>query len=112
MSVLQKETTVIKSIESIRASQVVSMTRRIPSFLIDQVEDGLNTIWNSTSPSDILTELGTSAVEIFKLNEDLVTFLATQCAGTDYESDVNRLIAKMQAIPANTKNADGTITLD
>lgn len=88
--------------------------RQILEMLVNQWNHSYDSLWSTRGDITVaqkLEALGTSAAELFASSEALTIFIITQCTGKrpDIISDIT---AKVNAIPAHTTHADGTITLN
>ena len=81
------------------------------SSLVDNLLTGLDVIWASESPSAVLAEIGTDAVELFAISRDVATFLIPQLTGKrdDSITAINTAFSRMKPY---TEHADGTVTIN
>lgn len=95
-----------------RANRVKNIASQTTTLLLTNTLNGLSTIWDATSPADVLEELGTDAVESFELSRSLVAYLVSVLSGTDRQGELDVILAKVATIPACTEHPDGTVTID
>lgn len=93
------------------ASEVKTTPSSICSSMIFKWTAGWDKLWESPDPSAVLAELGTDAAEIFQLNDEIITFMASTLAGRR-QAELDVLMAKVAAKPATTIHPDGTVTID
>ena len=111
MSLLSPTTNTPPSAAAQAAVDVKATPSSICSSIIFKWTAGWDRIWESPDPSAVLAELGTDAAEIFQLNDEIITFMASTLAGRR-QAELDVLLAKVAAKPATTTHPDGTVTID
>ena len=94
-----------------KVADLLSSSKTQADRLIKTWERGFSQIWDDEDPAAVLAELGTDAAEMFLLSGATVQFLAAILAASRPE-DLARILAKVEAMPSFTVNANGTVTLD
>lgn len=87
-----------------RANRARALPRTILHRLLRTWGDGLDLIWNTPNPAEVLAALGTNAGELFRRSAELRAFLESQKAGCTN-------IPQSARIKATVINPDGTVTL-
>ena len=95
-----------------KARQVELSIHTYAAGSVRQVTRGLDNIWAAQFPADVLAALGTGAAKVFDLNNQTIAFLVGALSGTDYQPELDAIQARLDAIPAYTTHADGSITID
>lgn len=112
MSLPTQPTIIQPSVGERGADQVRRLAHQSAKRMLRDVNQGLNAIWGSSDVASVLSELGAEAAEVFELNNNTITFLATNLAGTGYQAEVDAILAQVAELPPFTINGDGTVTLD
>lgn len=100
------------------ASQQVEQLRRGPSQIVTQLVQGwersFDLTWSNqhgVTPAERFELLGKDAAELFDSSAAFVGFLVPLLTGKD-DATVARITSKVAKMPAITKHADGTVTID
>ena len=112
MSVLETTTTTPPTPAEKRAARLRESMPQTAKVLVAYWEENFDTLWGSPDVAATLVELGADAAEMFDLSSKYLTFLAGFMGGTPLQPELDRLLAKVAALPAYTIQPDGTVTLD
>ncbi|WP_346189767.1 hypothetical protein [Rubritalea halochordaticola] len=112
MSVLETTTMTPPTPAEKRAARLRESMPQTAKVLVAYWEENFDTLWGSPDVAATLVELGADAAEMFDLSSKYVTFLAGFMGGTPLQPELDRLLAKVAALPAYTIQPDGTVTLD
>lgn len=111
MSILNPTAVVQPSRITQKVQNIVSSSKTQADKLIKTWEKSFSQIWDDEDPAAVLAELGTDAAEMFLLSGATVEFLGAILAASRPD-DLGRILAKVEAMPSFTVNANGTVTLD
>ena len=101
----------IAAMASRNSQAAKNLTLHSVDTLTENLLSGLNVIWESESPSAVLAEIGTDAVELFALSRDTATFLLPQLTGKR-DAAVAEINAAFGRMKPYTEHADGTVTVN
>ena len=85
-------------------AELFSTTRTAYDNLLGSWQHGMDLIWSSESPADILSEMGTNAAGIVAAHTATVTFLESFSEGVTAD--------RMVKVLPYTVHDDGTVTLN
>jgi hypothetical protein len=92
------------TIAQCRAQRALALPRMMFNRLLKSWAEGLDAVWSSPAPADVLAAMGTQAGELFTRSEQLRAFLEAQQPGSTK-------IPQAAKIKPVTIHPDGTVTL-
>ena len=110
MSILNQNQQPAKSEAEVRTEQIKDHANSFTNQMIRNWNIGWGLLWDSENPQEILDQLGTDAVELFDLNEQILNFLVPALAGKR-DDQLQQVLGRVIEKPETIINEDGTISI-